>query len=278
LLWNVRWSGAIPFEAWQATIEADGYTYTFVVPKVCGNLSLVSRVPVPRAAAAPVNVTPPPPEPEPVPEPPAVVQAAPPPVVAIVAPVASPAARWLATGFFGTNFSTNVRNIEGDDASAGVAFGFQAAYLWAGRYGGEVLTDFGSSAKVNSVTELQPFFPEDGNVNAYMANALVALPFGNGGMFKPYVSGGLGAVQFRSHILDSAGFEDFQSNSRLGYDIGAGAYAFGNRWWGIRGDVRWFDTRGDSELNLDGNTLEISRSVLSGLNFWRANIGISARW
>jgi opacity protein-like surface antigen len=199
-------------------------------------------------------------------------------VVAVVAPVASPTYNWVATGFFGSNFGMNVRNIENDSPDAGVAFGFQAAYFWGGRFGAEALTDFGSSAKVNSIDEISAFFPEDGNVNAYMLNAITGLPFGRGGRFKPYVSGGLGAVQFRSHVLDVSGFEDFQSNSRLGYDIGVGAYSFASRWWGVRGDVRWFHTRGDSELNLDGNTLEISRSVLSGLNFWRANIGISARW
>src|SRR5215471_6733964 len=43
LLRNVRWVGRQSFEAYQITVEAAGYNYTFVVPKVCGNLALVSR-------------------------------------------------------------------------------------------------------------------------------------------------------------------------------------------------------------------------------------------
>src|SRR6516164_4553770 len=75
LLRNVRWVGQQPFEAYQITVEAAGYNYTFVVPKVCGNLALVSRT------ASPVVARPEPaPRPTPAPPPPPVVHAAPPPV------------------------------------------------------------------------------------------------------------------------------------------------------------------------------------------------------
>src|SRR5215469_9716504 len=47
LLRNVRWVGQQPFDAFQITVEAAGYDYTFVVPKVCGNLALVSRTAAP---------------------------------------------------------------------------------------------------------------------------------------------------------------------------------------------------------------------------------------
>jgi hypothetical protein len=43
VLRNVRWVGRSSFDAFQVTIDHAGYTYTLVVPKVCGNLSLVSK-------------------------------------------------------------------------------------------------------------------------------------------------------------------------------------------------------------------------------------------
>src|SRR6516225_7435917 len=64
VLHNVRWTGAQAFDAFQFSVEYAGYSYTFVVPKICGNFALLSRAPVPVAAAPPA------PEPEPVVQPP----------------------------------------------------------------------------------------------------------------------------------------------------------------------------------------------------------------
>src|SRR6516164_10640820 len=70
VLHNVRWTGVQAFDAFQFSVDYAGYSYTFVVPKICGNFALLSRAPIPVAAAPP---PPPAPEPEPV------VQAPPPP-------------------------------------------------------------------------------------------------------------------------------------------------------------------------------------------------------
>ncbi|MDP2053729.1 MAG: hypothetical protein Q8L75_08845 [Acidobacteriota bacterium] len=81
-----RWAGRQSFQAFLFRVTEDNRTYTFVVPKECGNLSLMSvqeirRETPPPPAAAPV-VTPPPPTP------PAVIPPPPPapPVQAEVAP------------------------------------------------------------------------------------------------------------------------------------------------------------------------------------------------
>src|SRR5580765_7644916 len=75
VLRNVRWAGRDSFDAFQFKVTAGGYVYSFIVPKVCGNFSLVSKVaaPVPSAPQPPPAPDPPPPPPPP--PPPAVVAA-----------------------------------------------------------------------------------------------------------------------------------------------------------------------------------------------------------
>src|SRR5580765_6747054 len=76
LLRNVRWTGRQSFDAFRFSVESAGYTYTFIVPKVCGNFSLLSRAAAPVAIAEPPRAPePPPPPPEPAP----VAEAPPPP-------------------------------------------------------------------------------------------------------------------------------------------------------------------------------------------------------
>jgi hypothetical protein len=74
-------------------VTEDNRTYTFVIPKVCGNLSLMDMNEKPRVAAPPASVVEPPPPPAmaPIPMPPAALVPAPfePPPEAIVQPQAS---------------------------------------------------------------------------------------------------------------------------------------------------------------------------------------------
>lgn len=79
----VRWTGAKSFRAYLFNITKDERTYTFVIPKECGNLSLMNVVDIPRVVAA---GPPPAPAPPPPPPPPAVV-IPPPPAPAPPAPM-----------------------------------------------------------------------------------------------------------------------------------------------------------------------------------------------
>lgn len=81
---RVRWAGRQPFKAFLFKVTNNRKTYTFVVPKPCGNLSLMSMTelpapppppPPPAPRPAPAAAPPPPPPPAPTPTP----QAAPPP-------------------------------------------------------------------------------------------------------------------------------------------------------------------------------------------------------
>jgi len=90
---DITWGGAAPFEAYRFSIDKDGKRYEFLVPSVCGNVTLrnVALLPAP---PPPVAVAPPPPPPPPpvVVAPPPVVAAPPPPPPppVVVAPPAKP--------------------------------------------------------------------------------------------------------------------------------------------------------------------------------------------
>ena len=91
---KVRWGGRAPFKAFLFRVTNADRIYTFVVPKACGNLSLMSVQDVPRTTEpAPPPVVapgppPPAPAPTPAPQPAAPAPAAPAPVIA---PPAQPA-------------------------------------------------------------------------------------------------------------------------------------------------------------------------------------------
>jgi hypothetical protein len=61
LLRRIRWAGPAPFQAYLFRVTEDNRTYTFVVPKVCSNLSLMDMSEKPRVAEAPAPVVAPPP-------------------------------------------------------------------------------------------------------------------------------------------------------------------------------------------------------------------------
>src|SRR5580765_8867589 len=132
LLRNVRWTGRQSFDAFQFSVESAGYTYTFIVPKVCGNFSLLSR------AAAPVAVVEPPharraPEPLPPPPPPraSIAQAPPPRPAPAIVVAEERAPRWTATGFIGSAFGTGGDlPINTQTSDGNVTFGGQIDYAW----------------------------------------------------------------------------------------------------------------------------------------------------
>jgi hypothetical protein len=52
LLHNIRWAGARPFKAYLLRVTDGDRTYTFVVPKICGNVSLMHMEERPRAVVS----------------------------------------------------------------------------------------------------------------------------------------------------------------------------------------------------------------------------------
>lgn len=175
------------------------------------------------------------------------------------------------SGFAGTQFDTNGNNASPD-------FGGQVGYLWNGVIGAELLGNVTPNFKVNNA-----LVSGNPNVNSYMANVIGAVPIGGDGQFQPYVSGGLGAIQMRADVFNVAiggTTGTVASNqAKFGGNIGGGIMAFAGN-IGIRGDVRFFRAFQDDTLSTDLNSPQdaFTRNLLSGLDIWRANIGVAVRW
>jgi len=287
VLRNVRWAGRDSFDAWQFKLTVGGYIYSFIVPKVCGNFSLVSRVaaPVPTAPEPPrPEPPPPPPPPTPEPEPP---PPPPPPPPAVVAAVVEekPYEPWLASFNVGNYFSAS-GGIENQFVDANinrsVAFGGQIAYLWRNNIGAEFLADFAPTFKIPSLV-----ISDHPTVSAYMANAIYGFQFGAGWQFKPYVSGGIGAINMSADLItiDTNLIQSTisASQSRFGGNAGAGFLGYLGP-VGVRADIRYFRANSDSNfdrLNLTDRELLDNDSTLvelSGIRYWRSSLGIAFRW
>jgi len=288
VLRNVRWTGRQPFDAFQLSVQAGGYNYTFVVPKVCGNFALVSQTAV--VAAAPPPVPAPPRAPRPAPAPRVVqVPPPPPPAPAPVAAVTEPAHRWMAAGFIGSSFSAGGDlAVQTNTNDGGFTYGFQLGYVH--RYvGGEFIADFGPTFKLASLA-----LTEHPSVNSYMFNLVGSAPMGAEERFQVYASGGLGAVTMNTSLFALPGTSTIvtsgsttivsldtvtASETKFGTNLGGGFFAYGGR-WGVRGDVRFYNvSTNDGNKNLTGSPAEnFTQVLLSGLNYWRANLGVAYRW
>lgn len=195
--------------------------------------------------------------------------------------------RWIASAFVGTNFGSgrtdNLAGLDVNNNSTSINFGGEAAYLWKSYVGAEALVDFAPSFEINNL-----LFQDNPNLNTYMANGIAAVPIGSDNQFLPYFSGGIGAVQMRSTIfaIDPATVSGgaaidtvSASGSRFGGNVGGGVMGFSGN-WGFRGDLRYYKTSVDNNVDLldVGNGNLFTQSVLSGLAFWKANVGVAFRW
>jgi hypothetical protein len=275
VLQNVRWTGRQPFDAWQFAVRANGTTYDFIVPMVCGNLSLLTVGPVsPVITRAPEPRTPVPPPP------PVVVARAPTPVLAPV-PVAATAYAtshrpWFASAFIGTQMDTSANLFSEDNVTNSIAWGGQVGYMWRSKIGGEFLASFAPSVGFNNA-----FLADNPHVNVYMGNVIGAMPFGHDGRFRPYISAGLGVITLHTDVFaDVKGINTISaSDSRLGSNIGGGIMAFSGR-WGVRADVRHYAATSSTDVVLvrSASPDDLTSGLLSGLEFWRTDVGVAFRW
>lgn len=200
---------------------------------------------------------------------------------------------WIASGFVGGNFGQN-------SLSSSVDFGGTVGYLYRGIVGGEFLAGFSPRFKLDRLVT------GDTNINNYMANVIAAAPVGSLGEFRPFISGGIGAVTMSLNsnavypfgpaganpIVNTANNNSvFDPNAKhLAADVGGGLMAFAGR-WGVRGEVRYFSAVGTTNsttvinaagvpvngAGTSGSTFK-DNSLLNNVKFWRANIGVAFRW
>ena len=288
VLRNVRWAGRDSFDAFQFKVTAGGYVYTFIVPKVCGNFSLVSKVaaPVPSAPQPPPAPEPPPPPP-PAYEPPA-PPPPPPPAPAVVAAVVEETEYepWIASFNVGNYFGAAggpLNEFDNVDINRSVAFGGQIAYVWhRTNLGAEFLADFAPTFKIPSLV-----ISDHPSLSAYMFNAIYGIPVGHVGSFRPYISGGIGAINMSADLLtiDTNLIQSTisASQSRFGGNVGVGGFGYVGK-VGVRADIRWFKANSDNTLlglDIDRSSLldDANRIVeLSGIKYWRSSLGVAFRW
>lgn len=183
---------------------------------------------------------------------------------------------WFASAHVASDFGL-------DADSASVGFGGALGYT-NGWIGGEFLAGFSPNFQV-----VNPLINDRPQINSYMANLIASVPIGDDRAWQPFVSGGLGALTLRSDALepdDDAVSETFDPNdTQMGANVGFGVMGFA-RGVGLRADLRYFRAFRDDQLidafgQTDSNTTPASQTanaMLSGLDFWRANIGLAFRW
>jgi hypothetical protein len=180
--------------------------------------------------------------------------------------IATVPSQWIASGFVGSNFGASANQ-------ASASFGAQIGYLYHGYVGGAFLADFSPSFRIdNALLASHP------NVNSYMANVIGALPLGADGQYQPYVSGGLGSIQLRSDVLNVSTPGSVSSDqAKFGGNLGIGITGYeGNV--GVRADVRYYHAFNTSTVAQANPADAFAQGLLSGLSFWRANVGVALRW
>ena len=288
VLRNVRWTGRDAFDAFQFSVEYNGYNYTFIVPKICGNFALLSRTAVVAAAPAPAPLPPPPPEP--------VAPPPPPPAPTPIAAVSERTYPWMVTGFLGSQWATGTSSINTglnaanlfvpvDTADGGLTYGVQFGYMRR-YFGGEFIGDFAPNFRMSSIA-----LAKDPTLNSWMFNVIGGYPIHDA--FQPYGSIGIGGITLRSQTFDDTAIPIVTvqgtlataqntintSRTAFGWNVGGGFFAYANQ-WGIRADIRYYQAQDFSTNNLNNGTVpsDFTQALLSGLNYWRANLGVSFRW
>src|SRR5262245_37806295 len=180
---------------------------------------------------------------------------------------------WLASGFAGANFGDNFSDDLGEGDTS-FTFGGQIGYLWHGWAGAEGLVDFSPSFKVPNNLLLS----DNPHLSSYMANGIAAVPMGAYGQFLPYFSGGIGIFHMGTDFLTLDPATSLTgSRNRFGVNLGGGFIGYAGN-VGVRGDVRFYNVDTDHDIAADSATDLFTLRLLSGLEYWRASVGVAFRW
>jgi len=171
-------------------------------------------------------------------------------------------ADWLFTPNVGTTFGNSTRGNEH------LAYGASIGWMGSRFLGWEA--DLSYTPEFFEGNDSRFRFVDDANVTSWMINAVIGAPGGvRGGRFRPYVSGGIGVLQYRQQSADQ--LFDIDKNE-FGVNLGAGATAFATDHVGFRGDVRYFNALRDPEPD---NEFDVA---FGPFGFWRGSVGLTFRW
>jgi hypothetical protein len=175
-------------------------------------------------------------------------------------------------------FTPNVGGVFSGPAAGGATWGATIGWMGDGILGAEADLGFASNNllttdEANFLGIDRDFF--DARVGTVMGNVVVGYPFGgtSGTGIQPFFAGGLGLIQ-----TNVQGVDDLldRSESLFGLSLGTGAYGFVTDTLGFRGDIRWYYSISDPELELD--LLDIDLPLDIDRDFWRATGGVTFRW
>ena len=186
---------------------------------------------------------------------------------------------WTAAGFVGTT-SSRIGNATSDP---NVTFGGQLGWLWKGVIGFEGIADVAPSLKLSNNLGLF----ENPRANNFVGNIIAALPLGGDGQFQPYVSGGWGYMQLHATVADAVLPRPVGSPipvsttvgdaHRMGNDIGGGFMAF-HGLIGLRADVRRYKGDAGTTVNATTPVGQFIEGKLTGIEYWRTNVGVALQW
>ena len=198
----------------------------------------------------------------------------------LITSVAAPSkasADWLLTPFVGWNWGGTANLINGgdfdDEFEQKAMFGASLGWMGAGVIGLEL--DFGFSPNFFENTSGSGDFEfGDSNLTTVMGNLLIGVPIGgqHGVGFRPYAVGGVGII--KSNIESVTGLFDVDSTN-WGFNVGAGAMFFFSDNVGIRGDVRYFRSIQDDDIDDLDDLFDIG---LASFRFWRGTAGVTIRF
>jgi opacity protein-like surface antigen len=198
------------------------------------------------------------------------------------APAAAPAPPgeyygWTAAGFIGSYFAAGGEATQANNINGSLTYGGQVGKMY-GHFGAEFVADFAPKYKIDSVA-----LSEHPEVNTYMANVIGIWNTRFQTHVQPYISGGIGTVQMHASVLPATALTGGTANvkvweNRFGWDLGGGVFAFAGRAVGLRADIRYYSANNGTDNTGDSPAQRVSSALLSGLSFWRANIGVAFRW
>ena len=184
--------------------------------------------------------------------------------LALLLSPAAARADWLFTPHLGTTFGSGTN----------FTYGASIGWMGAGKVGFETelaftpgFLDIDTDESLLDDDDLDLL---DDQAVSVMFNAIVGAPIGgtSGTGFRPYFSGGVGWVK-ASVESDELLFDD--ESNKFGFNLGGGIMTYVGA-FGVRGDVRYYQTLADSDLDNDFG-LE-----LGDYDFWRATVGVTFRW
>jgi opacity protein-like surface antigen len=173
---------------------------------------------------------------------------------------------WAGVNFGYNNEVSQVRTCTTSTCGNSWSWGVDAGWMGKGIIGGEL--DFGWSPDVygNIV---------DNRVWNLMGNLIVGIPIGgqHGGGVRPYVTGGLGAINTKIVGGTPASSLD---NTDFGYNFGAGVNGYFSDHFGLRGDFRFFRTV-NADFSSFNSSVTPSNFSEGQFHYWRFGVGLIIR-